>query len=148
MSYGNTYYWQVKARDNGTVADGGTWRSFTIEPFYPSPYVVSINRASADNPGNGVSVDFTVTFSQSVTGVDASDFIITTTGTVANTSITNVNGSGTTWTVTINSGDTPPGTIRLDLIDDDTIQNVQLSFLGGTGNNNGNFTSGQVYTKP
>ena len=145
IEYGKTYYWQVKARDNGTVADGGTWYSFTVDPFYPSPYVSSIVRASADDPAPSASVDFTVTFSQSVTGVDAGDFVLTTTGAVIGTSITNVSGSGTTWTVTVDSG-TENGTLRLDLIDNDTIKNSQSSYLGGVGAGNGNFTSGQVYT--
>lgn len=146
IEYGKTYYWQVKARDNGTAANGGTWYSFSVDPFYPSPYVVSIKRASADNPGDNVSVDFTVTFSQSVSGVDADDFVLTTTGAINGTSITNISGSGKTWTVTVDSG-TDTGTIRLDLIDNDTIKNSQSSYLGGVGANNGSYTSGQFYTR-
>jgi len=147
LAYGTTYYWQVKTKVNGTVADGGTWYSFSIDPFYPSPYVVSIVRADPDP----LAVDnqvarFTVTFSQSVTGVGSDDFSFTTTGTIAGESITNVGGSGTTWTITIDSG-TGTGTIRLDLIDNDTIQNTQSSYLGGVGAGNGDFTSGQVYSR-
>lgn len=107
------------------------------------PTVVSITRADAD-PNPGPTVHFTVTFSQSVTGVDTPDFALTTTGTIAGASVTGVTGSGTTWTVTVNTG-TGTGTIRLDLIDDDTIVSG-TSPLGGAGAGNGNFTSGEVYT--
>ncbi|MGH7486186.1 MAG: hypothetical protein ACREMY_11400, partial [bacterium] len=48
------------------------------------PTVASIVRASAD-PTNAASVAFTVTFSDAVTGVDASDFVVTQTGTTAYT---------------------------------------------------------------
>jgi len=87
-------------------------------------------------------VDFTVTFSEAVTGVDVSDFALTTTG-VTGASITGIGGSGTTYTVTVNTS-TGDGTIRLDLVDDDSIQDAGGNALAGTGN--GNFTSGETYT--
>ena len=108
----------------------------------PATTVASIVRASA-NPNGGPSVGFTVTFSRAVTGVDAADFALTTTG-VTGASITGVSGSGTTYTVTVATG-TGQGTIRLDVVDNDTITDGSAP-LGGTGAGNGNFTSGQVYT--
>ena len=107
-----------------------------------APNVSSINRANG-NPTNASSVDYTVTFDQSVTGVDASDFNLTTSG-VTGASVTNVTGSGTTYTVTVNTG-SGDGSLHLDLVDDDTIVNGSGSKLGGTGTGNGNFT-GQTYT--
>ncbi len=59
------------------------------------------------------SVEFTVFFSENVMGVDASDFSLTTTG-LTGTSILEVNGSGSTYTVDVNTG-TGIGTIRLDI---------------------------------
>lgn len=76
----------------------------------PPPTVVSIVRAAA-SPTSAASVPFTVTFSESVTGIDASDFTVAATGSVA-PSIASVTGSGATRTVTVNTGgwcgDDPP----------------------------------------
>jgi titin len=108
----------------------------------PPPSVTSIVRAGTD-PTAAASVSYTVTFSESVTGVDATDFALTATGTLAGASVTSVTGSGTTWTVTVATG-TGSGTLRLDLVDDDSI--VGTAPLGGPGAGNGNFTAGQVYT--
>jgi hypothetical protein len=146
LSYGKTYYWQVRARDAGTVANGGTWWSFSIQPLAAAPAVSSILRTTPSTSStNATSVVFTVTFSQAVTGVDISDFSLTTTG-VAGASISSVNGvnNTNTRTVTVNTG-TGNGTLRLNLIDNDSIKNSQNSPLGGVGSGNGSF-AGQVYT--
>jgi hypothetical protein len=91
-------------------------------------------------------VDFTVTFSEFVTGVDIHDFTLTTTG-VTNASVTAVTPvSETTYTVTVNTGK-GNGTIRLDVADDDTIVDAASNPLGGLGAGNGDFSAGQGYTK-
>jgi trimeric autotransporter adhesin len=110
--------------------------------FVPAPTVSSIARSGAD-PTNATSVDFLVTFSESMTGVDATDFVLTATGTAAGT-IAAVSGSGTSWTVTVNAI-TGEGTLRLDLVDDDTILGV-ANALGGPGAGNGSFATGEAYT--
>ena len=74
-----------------------------------------------------------------------SDFALTTSSGISGASITGVSGSGATYTVTVNTG-SGNGTIRLDVIDNDTILDVAGNTLGGTGINNGNFTSGELYT--
>jgi hypothetical protein len=89
-------------------------------------------------------VDFIVTFSETVSGVDVSDFSFIPTE-IADASITAVSGSGTTYTVTVSTG-TGSGTLRLDVVDDDTILDGVGNKLGGAGLNNGNYTAGQVYT--
>ncbi|HSO13400.1 MAG TPA: hypothetical protein VLT51_13570 [Anaerolineales bacterium] len=61
--------------------------------------------------------------------------------------MTNVSGSGTTYTVTVNTG-SGDGTIRLDVVDDDSIVNAAFIPLGGVGIANGNFTLGEIYTVP
>ena len=114
--------------------------NFDISP----PTVQSITRVNA-SPTNLASVDFLVTFSESVTGVDTTDFDLTTTGGIATASITGVTGSGATRTVSVNTG-TGDGTIRLDLDDDDTILDGSNNKLGGVGAGNGSFTTGEVYT--
>jgi DNA/RNA endonuclease G, NUC1 len=127
------------------VATAGTntaFRGVSLVPAVAFPSVSSVNRVGT-TPTNAASVDYTVTFSQSVTGVDTSDFTLNTTG-VTGPSITGVTGSGTTYTVSVNTG-TGDGTIRLDVTDDDTIVNGTSIPLGGAGSGNGNFTTGQVY---
>lgn len=130
-----TYNIRVQATD---AAGNTTEQTFTIT-VTAGPSVSSINRAAGSALTNATSVDFTVTFNESVTGVDTSDFALTTTGT-ATGSIASITGSGTTYTVTVNglSGD---GTLRLDLGNSGTgIVNA------GTQAITGGYTSGQTYT--
>ena len=79
----------------------------------------------------------------SVTGVGSSDFAAAASG-LSGAAVTNVTGSGTTYTVTLSSG-TGNGTLGLNLVDDDSIIDAATNPLGGTGLGNGNFT-GQTYT--
>jgi hypothetical protein len=80
-----------------------------------------------------------------VTGVDVTDFALTTTG-VSGASVTGVSGSATGYTVVVNTG-TGSGTVRLDVIDNDSIKDTTGSIvLGGSGLVNGDFTTGPVYT--
>jgi Tol biopolymer transport system component len=109
-----------------------------------APTVVSITRADP-NPTSAASVTFTVTFSKAVTGVDASDFALTTAGSLSGVSVTSVSGSGSTYSVTVSTG-TGTGTLRLDVIDNDTIIDADGNPLGGSGFGNGNFTDGEIYT--
>lgn len=142
-----TYDAIFRASSDGSC--GGTTSSlFTltggIVVVQPPPLVVSINRSTFDPTMRNTSVTWTVTFDYAVTGVDASDFQLVQSGGVTGASITSVTGSGTTWTVTANTGTGPTGTLRLDLIDNDTIMTGGVP-LGGAGAGNGNF-SGQSYT--
>ena len=92
-------------------------------------------------------INFTVTFSEAVTGVDASDFSVTVSG-LSGVTITGVSGSGAVYTVPVYVGSGfsgASGTIRLDVIDNDSIKDVVTYPLGGTGLGNGAFTSGTVY---
>lgn len=109
----------------------------------PSPRVLSIQRASFDPSSASTSVQWTVTFSASVSGVNAGDFSLVQGGGASGASIQSVTGSGAVWTVTANTG-TAAGTLRLDLVDDDSIVAAGVP-LGGIGTGNGNF-SGQFYT--
>ena len=102
----------------------------------------SIVRANS-NPTNGASVDYTATFSEAVAGVDSSDFALTTTG-VSGASITGVTGLDAIWTVTVDTG-SGDGTIRLDVVDDDSISAGPSDPLGEFGAGNGNFTAGEIY---
>ena len=103
-----------------------------------APTVVSSVRANP-SPTNLASVNFTVTFSEAVTGVDVADFSLTTTG-VPGTSVTGISGSGSVYTVTINTG-SGNGTIRLDVPSSATIADLAGNPLAGRP-----YTAGETYT--
>jgi hypothetical protein len=126
---------------NPNAASTSTDNTVDFDPVVP--VVTGIVRADP-SPTSAASVQFTVTFAKNVTGVDASDFALTANG-VTGATVTGVTGSGTTWTVTVGTG-TGDGTLRLDLVDDDSITDSAANPLGGSGAGNGNFTAGQVYT--
>src|SRR5258706_12806639 len=94
-------------------------------------------------PTSASSVGFIITLSEVVTGVNVSapfnDFTLTTTG-VIGAAIIGVSGSGTTYTVTVNTG-SGNGTVRLDVVDNDTIKDSANNPLGGVGTRNGNFVN-------
>ncbi|HET7144237.1 MAG TPA: hypothetical protein VFI68_09480, partial [Anaerolineales bacterium] len=127
---------------NGSFTTGET---YTINKSTPSaPSVASILRVNPDPAINGY-IDFTVTFSEAVTGIDGSDFALTTSGSISGASLASILGSGSIYTVTVNTG-LGDGTIRLDVLDDDSIVNAAPNPLGGTGIGNGNFSAGEAYT--
>ncbi len=110
-----------------------------------SPTVSSIVRADV-NPSNASSVAFTVTFSESVIGVDAADFrlVVAREANMSPGFITNVSGSGDTYTITVDTGE-GSSLIRLDVVDDDTIVDSAGNMLGGTGTGNGDYLAGETY---
>jgi hypothetical protein len=109
-----------------------------------APVVLSINRNSPALPNtNAASALYTVTFDQSVSGVNAADFKVTTTGSLTATTPVVIAGSGAAYAVTVN-GIHGSGDLRLDLIDDDSILSAGLA-LGGAGVSNGSF-QGQTYS--
>ena len=121
-----------------STISGGTMLVDYVHVYYLGiPIVHSVLRTSS-NPTSATSVDFTVTFSESVTGVNAGDFTLTTTG-VSGAAVSGVSGTGSVYTVTVNTG-SGNGTIRLDVLDDDTIVDAALNPLGA------GFTSGETYT--
>lgn len=105
------------------------------------PTVTAIMRLNPD-PTNAGLVTFQVNFSESVTGVDVSDFVLT--SSLIGAKIDNVSGEGSSYTVSVNTG-SGDGSLRLDLTDNDTILSSLSIPLGGSGAANGNFT-GETYT--
>ncbi len=87
-------------------------------PFSPAfPHALSITPPSGNVTS---SANFTVTFNQPVIGVDAADFQLVTTGTVAGGTISSVTGSGDSYTVSV-TGITGTGTLGVNLVDLPTI---------------------------
>jgi hypothetical protein len=127
----------------GNAPDVGAYEFVSGSP----PTVVSSVRADA-SPTNANSVKFIVTFSTSVTGVGTNapfdDFALTVVG-ITGALISTVSGSGSIYTVTVNTG-SGNGTIRLDVVDHDSIRDSNNYPLGGYGSGNGSFSSGQTYT--
>lgn len=126
------------------IGGSGTAGQVIITYVDPPPLVMSINRASFNPSTPGDTVSWTVTFSQNVTGVDLSDFVLVQSGGVSGASLTSATGSGTSWTVAAYTG-AGTGSLGLTLVDDDSIINATSLPLGGSGAANGNFT-GQVFT--
>ncbi|MBI5353886.1 MAG: hypothetical protein HZB50_14680 [Chloroflexi bacterium] len=122
-----------------------TGQIYTVDK---APTVLSIVRSST-NPSSAATVKFTVKFSEAVTGVNSDDFsavigVGATSPVLPDPPIVSVTGSGTTWVVTVSTG-TGAGTLRLDLIDNDSIKDTAGTFLVGAGSDNGSYTTGQVY---
>ena len=104
-----------------------------------TPPTVSSSNLAGSSPTNTATVQFVLSFSEPVTGVDVSDFVLTTTQAITGVSVTAVTGTGGAYTVTVNAG-TGTGTIRLDL------KNTGTGIADIAGNACGGFTSGQVYS--
>jgi uncharacterized repeat protein (TIGR03803 family) len=134
----------------GTTVDGGASGYGTVFEI-PVPLVkLAATTPAIPDPNqpanlltNATSLSYAVTFASPVTGVDASDFVLATTGTVATTSIQvqPVAGSnGAAYSVTI-SGITGNGTLGLNIMDNGGIRNLAGKPLApGSGN-----AVGQVY---
>ncbi len=127
----------------GNLWSGGSAKSdpYTIDKT--APVVVSSVRAGP-NPTNASAVVFTVTFSEAVSGVDPADFALAATGLTAPT-VSSVVGGGRIYAVTATTagGD---GTIQLRVIDNNSILDAAGNMLGGPGDHDGDFLSGQTYT--
>ena len=126
-------------RSGGGGADGMVNISYVLPPT-----VTSINLFSTNPTAPATAVAWTVVFSTSVTGVDATDFTLVQAGGVSGATITSVTGSGTTWTVNANTG-SGTGSVGLNLVDNDSIVDGSGTPLGGTGSGNGDST-GPIYT--
>jgi alpha-tubulin suppressor-like RCC1 family protein len=123
-------------------------RSYSNHPVQVSgsgtPPLVTAITALDTNPTSAASVRYSVTFSKPVSGVDSSDFSLTSSG-LSGASVTGITGSGAAYTVWVSPG-SGSGTLRLDLNDNDTILDSSGTPLGGAGIGNGSFTAGDVYT--
>lgn len=124
---------------NGTINAGESLfgYSFGLQADAVAPAVSSIVRAGS-NPTNAASVQFTVTYTEAVVGVTASNFSLTTVG-LAGASITSVAGSGNTYTVTVNTG-SGDGTVQLNQQTNTGITDLAFNALTG------GVVAGETYT--
>jgi len=132
----------VNATDTAGNTSADASFSFTVDTSIVDitpPTVSSLVRAGG-NPTTATTVDYTVTFSEPVTGVDSSDFSLSDTGSIIGESIANVSGSGTTYTVTVDAG-TGTGTLGLGIPFTATINDLAGNPLEGLP-----YTNGEVYT--
>lgn len=125
------------ARPQGEHCDIGAYEyQDLIEPL-----ATSITRASS-SPTSASTVNFTVTFSETVQNVDVGDFTLTKTGAIIGESIASVTPvSGSVYTVSVNTG-SGGGTLRLDLPNSASIEDMSGNSLTGLP-----FISGESYTK-
>ena len=136
--------------DNDTIIDGAanmlggiglgngnfTGAVYTIDKT--APLVSSINTADA-NPTNAASVNWTVTFSEPVSGVVAGTFALVNGGLGGTPAVTGVTGGPTIWTVTASTG-TGAGSLGLNATTAGSVVDSVGNALGGLP-----FT-GQAYT--
>ncbi len=134
---GGSFTFTVTATDASTGSGpySGS-RSYTLTIVTSTTTVVSVTRLTP-SPTATASVSYRVIFAASVTGVTVSNFTTTNSGTtVTGSSVSSVSGSGTTYTVVVNTG-TGNGTLRLDVANSTGITPTA---------SNVPYTSGEVYT--
>ncbi len=118
----------------GNPGTGSNSTVLTVDKTVPT--VVGIVRAGS-TPTSAATVDYTVTFSEAVTGVAAGNFDVT--GTATGAAVSGVSGSGTTWTVSITTGGVD-GTAELELTDGSGIEDAATNAMTAT------YNAGEAYT--
>ena len=122
------------------LIDGDTNETYDIflhENDFVAPEVDSITCADT-NPTTAANVNFTVVFSEDVTGLELSDFSLVSSH--SNAEIVNFSGIGDTYTVTVSTGNIG-GTLRLDIP-----LTVSVSDLSGNPLTNQIYTGDETYT--
>ncbi len=114
----------INGIENGSQSVVATILDDEQQPLTSSPFVVSITAInSAIMSTDTISASYNVSFSESVTGVDASDFVVATTGSAGATISLVTPTSGAVYTITIN-GIAGNGTLGLNLIDNGSIRDL------------------------
>lgn len=104
-----------------------------------APLVSSIVR-NGSSPTISGTVQYSILFSEPVTGVDVSDFSLNATNSLAGYSVTSLSGSGSVYTAIINTGN-GSGFLRLDLNSSGT----GIADIAGNPMSGG-FTTGESYS--
>ncbi|HOS03267.1 MAG TPA: Ig-like domain-containing protein, partial [Candidatus Hydrogenedentes bacterium] len=116
-----------------------------LHPYIPdlTPPTVKSVAILDQSPTNAARVRFLVTFSEDVVNVDHLDFSVSAPN-MDGASVVDVSGSGSVYTVTVQTG-VGDASLRLDVADNDSIEDMAGNRLGGTGAGNGSFTLGESY---
>jgi Bacterial Ig-like domain/SprB repeat/Secretion system C-terminal sorting domain len=96
------------------INSAGTSYGSTVSFTSASPAAVTAITRTGNALTNTASVSYTVTFSASVSGLTTANFAALTTGSVSGASVSSLTGSGSTYTVSVNTG-TGDGTVQLQL---------------------------------
>jgi hypothetical protein len=130
---------RVRAVSGSKTSSDATY-SWNIDRAAPSGTIT----ATASSATNASSVSWAAAFNENVTGVDAGDFALVPGGGIVGASITSVTPvNSASYVVTAATG-TGDGTLRLNLVDNDSIRDAALNPLGGPGAGNGNFSGPAV----
>jgi hypothetical protein len=140
---GHTIVIGAELEDTGSLGTGGMADSGAAYIFSDTPSVEFI-QCSCGVSTIANRVNYSVIFSQPVTGVDTSDFRLTTSGSIHDAKVVTVSGGPMTYTVGVDTG-SGSGTIRLKIVDDDSIRDARGVPLGSAGINNGNFSISSAY---
>lgn len=111
----------------------GSFQGDTYHLLSQFPEVVSFTReaplnATTDQP----SVTWKLIFNKNVTGVDPSDFNLITTGNLQTADPIKVSGNGSTYLISV-TGLTGTGDVSVDMIDDQSIRDLNGNPLAATG---------------
>jgi hypothetical protein len=116
---------------NGNAVSTSTDNSVTYDVTSPT---VTINQAAGQaDPTNASTINFTVVFSETVTGFTASDLILG--GTAAGTLVALVTGSGDTYNVAV-SGMTGSGTVTATVVSGAAIDAANNTSTASTSTDN------------
>ena len=131
----------VEASAADEAGNVGSTETATLTLDTTAPTVKSV-KAHNSSQADSTDVEFTVNFSEPVSGVDTSDFSATNIQSGDDWRVQKVLGSGATYTVTVNTG-ANGGTARLDVLSGSTIEDSAANSLDGA------FTAGSlVKVKP
>jgi hypothetical protein len=139
VSTGLSYYYKLLFSGERCGIGALAYAQIAVAEYPLESTISSITRANV-NPTNASSVDFSVTFSEEVLGLDAGDFVLTKTGTINGESVIGVSGGPVIYTVSVSTG-TGSGDLRLDVPAGATVTNSSGNPLAGLP-----FTSGENYT--
>jgi hypothetical protein len=142
LSASTLYNYTIEATLGSWTSGQSSEFSATTQADVVAPTVISGTLAGT-SPTNVSPVSWTVTFSESVTGVDTADFSLTNTGLSGPPALTGVSGSGSTYTVSASTG-TGSGTLRLNVVNNGTIKDLANNTLSGATFNGSTYTIDRV----
>ena len=128
----------IEVKCGGSLSGPGTYTGNPVQNADCTPPAVLVYGAS-NLTTSAATVTFDIFFTEDVTGVDASDFVLNASG-VTGASVA-VRGALGYYFVDVNTG-SGDGTLRVELVDNDSIRDLAGNPLGGVGAGNGNRSGG------